>query len=353
MRISSEGLNLIAAAALAFAVSPAVADFMSQPGVPSAYGTQYATDAFPGFDREDEIIAPSKKTPRLFSWWNGPEKGDATAQFAWALSLEEKEKWSAAAKEYDALVREWPLADEAPRAQSALARILRDNVGDYEGAFEEYRYLLDYYPTRCEFDAVARELYETAKLMRSTGKRWVFWRFANTIDVRRAYEAVVLRAPGAPFAAEAMYAICELRVDEEEYDKAVEVCENLRNLYPLSAEAKSSLRLEAEVRMRQLRTHEYNRLRCEDTLKFLNAALATPLDTVTKNEFMAWRDEAVGHIEDEAFAAARFYDSKTRTRRGAISAYERFLSEYPASRHVEEARARLDALKGAVKEATK
>ena len=48
---------------------------------------------------------------------------------------------------------------------------------------------------------------------------------------------------------------------------------------------------------------------------------------------------------EEAYKAAKFYDSRTRTLRSAITAYERFLKDYPSSSHADEVRARIEILK--------
>ena len=306
-------------------------------------GTKYATDAYPGFDSEDDIYDEGRKTPRWFGWFNGPAKATAEEQFAWAAACESNKAWRAARKGYDALVRAWPASPEAPLAQKALADLVFAHDLEYDQAFDEYRYLLDYYSTQCDFDAIALRLYEVAKLMREAGKRFVFLRFDNTVDVRRAFEAVVLRAPGASYAPAAMIAIGELREDEGQFEKAVQAYETLRNLYPNTAEAKTSVLSEARVRMQLLKEHDYNRPRCLDTIGFLKQAVAGS-DVATRPQLERWHAEAVALLEDEAYRAAKFYDSRTRTRRSAINAYERFLSDYPASAHVEEVRARLTEL---------
>ncbi len=315
----------------------------ANPAQPSS-STRYATDAYPGFDREEEIVASGKKEPRWFNWWNGPKMDTAAEQLAWAQACVKDGSWRAARKGFDALVREWPTSPEAPKAQEALADLYLEHDFDYESAFREYKYLLDYYSSACNYDAVVFRLYEVAKLMREEGKRIVFFRFANTVDVRRAFEAVVLRAPGAPYAPQAMLTIAELREDDGEYEKAIQVYENLRNLHAFTPEAKTALHQEARLRMKELRDHTYNRSRCTDTVAFLKLARASTTDAAAKANYDAWLAEAVGLLEDEAYASAKFYDSRTRTRRSAINAYERFLNEYPASRHAQEARARLTEL---------
>ena len=173
----------------------------------------------------------------------------------------------------------------------------------------------------------------------------MFVRFENTVDVRRAYEQCVLRAPGASWVPEAMLTIAALRVDEGRPEEAVKVYENLRNLHPETDFARTAVFREAEVRMSMLRDHEYNRSRCQDTIDYMKLALRTchPSDAAAIQAFL---DEAQSLIADEAYRAAKFYDSRTRTKRSAINAYERFLEDYPQSAHADEVRDRLNELKG-------
>ncbi|MBO7482843.1 MAG: hypothetical protein J6U17_03005 [Kiritimatiellae bacterium] len=313
-------------------------------------GTRYATDAYPGFDSEDEIVNTSKKTPRWIAWLNGPSRTNAVEQLAYAVECQTNGAWRAARRGYDALVREWPTSPEAPVAQEALARMLLEERADLEGAFFEYKYLLDYYPSACDFDAIAAKLYEVAGKMREAGKDFLYlFHFANTVEVRRAYEAVVLRAPGAPYAPDAMLAVASLREDEGDYEKAVKVYETLRSLYSSSNEAMDALRLEGSARMKLLRMHSYNASRCRDTIEYLRLALASAQTSEARADLERWLAEADGVADDEAYASAKFYDSRTRTRQSAVSAYERYLTDRPAGRHAAEARARLAELKGGAK----
>ena len=332
---------------LAATIAVAMCSFADQPGVSPGPGVRYATDAFPGFDSEDSIINPSKKEPRWFAFINGPKMDNAADQFDWAVQCQSSGNFGKARRAFDALVREWPTSKEAPLAQTALADILLQKEFDYEDAFEEYRYLLDFYSVECDYDAVAETMYKVAELMREEGKRIIFFRFANTVDVRRAYEAIVLRSPGSAFVPQAMLTIASLRQDEQKYEDAVKVYENLRNLYPDKPEAKTALHCEAKVRMKLLDMHGYNRTRVLDTAAFLRQALRGDITEEMRSDFQRWLDETVALEEDEAYKAAKFYDSRTRTKRSAINAYERFLREYPTSRRADEVRARLEELNGA------
>ena len=137
-----------------------------------------------------------------------------------------------------------------------------------------------------------------------------------------------------------------LREDEGELEKAVEVYETIRNLHPSSPEAEAALVKEATDRMTLLRARGYNKERCLDTVLFLKTAVAASADRSFRDVLAHYLSEAVSLMEDEAYKSAKYYDSRTRTRRSAISAYERFLVEFPASVHADAVRERLAELRG-------
>jgi len=316
------------------------------PGVsPGVNGARYATDAYPGFDSEDEMVKPERKEPRWFSFVTGPSRENAKDQLAYCVELIRDGSYSRARRQLDALVRRWPTSPEAPKAQQTLAEIDFERLKDYEEAFAEYRYLLDFYSLQCDYAKVSDLLYKIAGVLKIEGKEIMFIRFANTVDVRRAYESCILRAPGAKWVPEAMLTVASLREDEGKLDAAVKVYENLRNLYPESDEAKTALVRESAVRMQILRNYGYNRLRCRDTADFMSLALRScrPEDRQVIEERRA---EALSMGEEAAYLGAKFYDSSTRTRRSAVNAYERFLAEYPQSARAEEVRQRVEELKG-------
>ena len=333
-------VSVLACGTVAFAQLPALG--------PGGNGARYATDAYPGFDSEDDNVKPERKEPRWFSFITGPKCESAAEQFAYCQELVKDESWSKACRQLDALVREWPTAPEAWKAQQQMAEIRLTKLGDTEDAFADYRYLLDFYSLQCDYAAIADKLYEVAGVMKLEGKEIMFVRFANTVDVRRAYEMCVLRAPGAAWVPDAMLTIAALREDEGKYTEAIKVYENLRNLHPESEQAKTAVVREAAVRMDVLDDHGYNRARAQDTIDFMKMALQScrPEDVAA---IRAHLETALGLMEDEAYRGACFYDSATRTKRSAVNAYEQFLRDYPQSVHAEEIKARIEELKGAEK----
>ena len=338
-------VSLAALSALLLA-RPVAAQDLPTPGAGMGpqTGVRYATDAYPGFDNEKEIVSPSRKSPRWFAFIFGPDRADAKSQLAHCVELIRAGDYGKARRQLDALVREWPTAAEAAKAQQALAELCLSRLGQTEDAFAEFRYLLDFYSLQIDYDAIADKLYAVARQMKAEGKEVMFIHFENVVDVRRAYEACVLHAPGAKWVAEAMLEIGALREKAGEYGKAVQVYENLRNLYPDAEEAKIALRHEAEARMVLLDDHAYNRSRARHTLGFLTMALASCREA-DRDALEAMRARVENLLAEEAYRSAAFYDSKTRTKRSAINAYEKFLSQHPDSPRAAAVRARLDELK--------
>lgn len=315
-----------------------------QVGTTPDFGTRYATDAYPGFDTDLGPFSLERKEPRWFAFLNGPAKDAPAEQFLYATSLEEKGAWGKAAKEYDALVREWPASKEAPAAQERLAQILDEKEGDAFEAFLAYLYLADFYSFQCDYAACLKTMYRLAGRMEEEGKTILFFRFRNTVDVRRAYESCVLRAPGASWTPQAMLTVARLREDDGQWEEAVKVYENLQNLHGGTPEATEACFREASARMKILDIRGYNRERCQDTLLFLKRAEGLVADA-QKAEIRRLAESLRRRLDDEDYRAAAFYDSRMRTRRSAIHAYGQFLKDHPDSAYAEKVRLRLAALK--------
>ena len=326
------------------AVMPAFSYAVSPGGRTFDTGARYATDAYPGFDQFEENTSPQKKEPKWLSWITGPKCDSAAEQLEYCEKLISEQLWSKAVAELDALVRQWHSSSQAPRAQQLLAEVLEKNIDDSEEAFKEYRYLIDFYSLQIDYNAAADSMYRLACKLRIEGKTIVFFRFKNTVDVRRAFEACVLRAPGAEWAAQAMLIIAELREEEGRYTEAIKVYENLRNIRGDCSEAKQALVREAEARMKVLSKFGYNRERVTDTLSFLESA-SLRCDADGRAKISTYLSDVREVLEEEAFQSAKFYDSRMRTKRSAIAAYEEFLSKYPAGKYSSVVRSRLEELK--------
>lgn len=306
----------------------------------------YATDAYPGFDGLDDLPKPERREKAWFSWWLSVERETPAEQLAYAEELAAADNIKKACKMCDALVREWPASAEAPKAQLMWAMLLSKSLGEYDDAFEQLDYLLDFYPRACAYAELVEYQYKLVNLMvKEKGDRWFTGLFTSSRVMRQHYEMIVRRAPGAKYVPEAMLKIAELREYDQQYEEAVLVYAALINKFPGTDEARLATYLQAKARMWLVRRLAYNLARCKDTAGYLKLALKTQPDHPNADEMKTWLDELTEYMAEDAFKRAKFYDSRQRTPHAAVAAYERFLEEYPNSSHAEAVSRRLDEIR--------
>ena len=308
----------------------------------------WATDHYPGFDGLDNLPVPEKKEKSWLTKWIGlgaPDGAAAPEQLQIAKDLEAAGEYKASVKAYNALVTEWPASAEAAIAQYRLASLLETRLKEYVDAYEEYAYLLDFYPKDCPYAKVVEAQYKLVNLLHDTRRTFLGVSFTGNRELRQNYERIVRRAPGAAYVPQAMLKIAGLRELDTDYEEAVKVYSTLRSRYPGTVEARTALYREAKARMWIVRRLAYNILRCRDTENYLKLALRNDPSHPDAEEMRAWLSELSGYLAEDAWVRAKFYDTRQRTRHAAISSYERFLAEYPDSSHANEARARIAQLR--------
>ena len=303
----------------------------------------YATDAYPGFDGLDELPKPERREK---SWFLHVARETPAEQFAYAKELAEKDDFKKACKMCDALVREWPASAEAPQAQLMFAMLLAKSLEEYDEAFEQIGYLLDFYPRSCAYEELVEYQYKLVNLMLREKKTFLGMSFTSTRVMRQHYEMIVRRAPGASYVPEAMLKIADLREQDKQYEEAVLVYAALISRFPNSPEARTAAYLQAKARMWLVRRLAYNLPRCRDTAGYLKQTLKRLPDHPQAEEMKTWLDELKNYMAEDAYVRAKFYDSRQRTKHAAIASYERFLEEYPDSAYVEAVSRRIDELKG-------
>ena len=331
------GLFLVAACASMAALA---APPHNVAGSTFAANSPYATDAYPGFDGLDETKRPEKKDK---SWFNWVDRATPAEQYALAEELEAASSFRKARRACDALVREWPASPEAPRAQFRMVKIYVHEK-DYDDALEELEYLLDFYPSECPYLELVEYLYKLTNLMVKEKKSIFGFSFTSDRLVRQHYESVVRRAPGASYVPEAMLKIADLREQDNHYEEAVQVYNQLIMKFPKTPEADAAIYLQAKARMWLCRRLSYNIPRCLDTQKYLKMMIADHPRHDRVDEMKEWLAELEKHLEADAYQRAKFYDTKQRTPHAAAAAWERFLREYPFSPHADEIRARIETL---------
>ena len=145
---------------------------------PGAGQSIYATDQFPGFDELDDLPKNEKKET---SWFLHVSAQSPAGQWKYVEECLADGSRRAARRGCDALVREWPSDDLAPKAQLELSRIWEELYEDYEEAFAALDYLLEFYPYACTesgvgayADLVQHQYYLTDRMVAT--KKNIPWR---------------------------------------------------------------------------------------------------------------------------------------------------------------------------------
>lgn len=334
-----------AAAMLAAFAAPAQSQFNRPAGTAPTPGTgYYATDTFPGFDDLDTFPRYEKKET---SWFNGVKADTDEGQWLYIEEMLSGGARRAARRGCVALIAKWPAGNLAPKAQLELSRIYEELYEDYDRAFDELDYLVEFYPWACTEKGVGAyadlvaHMYALVDKMVETKKTFLGFSFTSDKETRRKYEIVVRRAPGADYVPEALIKIGALRESEKEYEEAVAVYESLIQKYPNSPLVLKAVYRDAVSRMWLVRRLAYNRPRCEDTRSFLRDVVRRYPDLPETEEVRAWLGELETYLSRDAFERAKFYDSRTRTKHAALASWRNFVEQYPESAYVDEAKARI------------
>jgi len=313
---------------------------LAQMGMPSGAPANNSSSSKDVDDESPHYELPDRKEP---SMWHSPSGATSAEQLALARRYEEAGRISRAINAYDDLVHKWHNAPEAVLSQCSVARLVEAD-GDYSRAFDEYQYLISYFPGQFDYFAALDRQYRCANLLRTANRRFLGIKMATTETVRLMYERILLNGPHWEKAPEIALLIGALHEEEKEYSDAALCYERMANLYPGTDKARDGAYRAALCRYGF--THEHPRdeharhLAITAVVSFLNNF---PLDPRCE-ELKVYQSEITGQEEDASYAQAYFYDNNRSDRQAAIVAYQDFLRRYPNSPHAKTAAARLAKL---------
>jgi len=334
----------LAAVVLCATSAGAVAD---RPVSADGLDAGYATDAYPGFEPKQKREPEFKEK----SFWYSVKRDSPEAQLDFAHAFETNGNVKAAAKAYEALVREWPASAVAAEAQRRKASILTRLAGDkndmslYADAFDEYEYLMYYFPGLCNYAKIADLQYKIAIHLQDEKKSMFGFKYDSNREKRLRFESVVRLAPGSSWVPDAMLTIGDLRIGDDELQEAAAVFDNIVTRFPKTEQAKEAVFKACKCRYDLVMRQEYNASRCRNALNGMKMALTRYPDLNEADVLNGWIKELSDMLEENAWNNAVFYDTRQRTKQAAVSAYERFLAEFPESSHRGEAVARIEAIK--------
>jgi outer membrane protein assembly factor BamD (BamD/ComL family) len=272
-------------------------------------------------------------------------------QFTYAESLQEKGRLKAAAKQYHALVRRWPDAPQAARAQHAYARLL-DERGKYLDAFDEYEKLIREYSGFFPYKEVLERQYEIALWLkdRRKGKFLLFPGFYAPERAIPLLEKIVQNGPEWERAAEAQYMIGQIYDQNKQYELAAVAYTTVQYRYPHSAFAQRAAFAKAVDLYRLAQESPYDQELAQSAQAALDYYIMTYSDPDTLPTAKRYRQTLEQRQAKTAYDQAVFYDKLAHKPRAALMAYKRFLQQYPHSGWTTLAEMRIQELKSRVEQ---
>lgn len=259
----------------------------------------------------------------------------ATEQLSAAAALEDSGQWAKACKAYDRLVRSFPFSTASSMAQLRLAR-LTEKRGKYKRAFEEYIYMLQFYPESAPADSILRQMYAIANYYRGEGKE------SRALDYFKRLAEVAPRWKHTP---EVLMQVGEMQFAKRDYYEAADAFDTITSSFPGTPIAFEALAKHALV-LHAL-SLKYPR---DDAIQIRAIAVTTaalrdcPNDIPSRAELAANLDDLTARREEAFYQMAVFYDRDPTAIETRVAAYKDFLRRFPASKRSDDARRRIEAL---------
>jgi outer membrane protein assembly factor BamD len=278
-------------------------------------------------------------------------KRNAAEQMQLAEATEAKGNIKRAISSYAVVVKRYPRAEVAARAQFKVAQ-LSEKAGDANKAFAEYQKLITKYPKSPDFEAAIEGQFNIAKLYLD-GKRLEMFGVPTLPSMAKAEElftTVITNAPfSAKYASAAQFNIGQARERQGEFPKAIEAYQKIIDDYPFSEMADDAQYQIGYVYMKASRAGEYDQ---SASIK-AREAFEDFIYRYPNSEKVAQAKQNMQNLgakqTDSAFSVAQFYDKQKNYKAAAIY-YNEVIRTEPDSPNAKTSQDRLASLKAQVGE---
>lgn len=334
MRIKAIHFQAIAAALLALACAappPLRADPVRDRSMtrPSRHARQ-ADDVFLS---PIGLVPPERKTAGVI--FHRASGKDAARLLGEAARAEEAGDWKGAAGLCDLLVRSHPYAPEAAEAQLRIGR-LQEKRGKYKKAFEEYRYLLHYYPEDNPSDQVLKQMFAIASYYEKRGE---------TSDAMDCYVKITDIAPKWKYTPVALLHLGMMQLEKRKYVDAARTFDEVMTGCPGTPVASKAAALHADALY--VLAGKYPEDDATQLRAISSARAALALGDEGSAEYArtgARLEKLLARRYGRHYEMAVFYDCPRYPRETKVAAYKDFLRRFPRAPQAGKARARLARL---------
>jgi outer membrane protein assembly factor BamD len=260
----------------------------------------------------------------------------------------DEKNYSVALKAARRTVRTWALSDYAPRAQYLVARCYQQK-GQDERAFKEYQKILEKYPKIENYDEILERQNEIATryLEGQWFKIWGYIPFFPSMDkTSEMYEKIIKNGPYSQIAPQAQMNIGAAREKQSEFSRAVKAYERAADVYHDQKSVAADAMFKAGLAyQKQAKTAEYDQSVAGKAISTFSDFIALYPDDPRIGDAQKIIAELKTEQARGSLEIAKFYEKKKHWD-GALVYYNEVLNKDPESKFAQQAKERIEILKG-------
>jgi outer membrane protein assembly factor BamD len=275
---------------------------------------------------------------------------NAVEQMKRAEGQEAAGKLADALASYKGLVKSYPTSLLAPKAQHKIG-VLLEKTGDPDHAFNAYDTYLTKYPKGEDFDATVDAMFKIAKAFLEGQKKKIMFVpiGANTQRSQAMFEILVKRAAYSKWAPLAQFNVGQSLEKQQKYPEAIAAYQQVYTRYPNDAIADDALYQIGYVRLRMYRDGSYDRADANKARQSFEEFISRFPESEKVPQARENLKSLVGGQTKNALNIAKYYD-KQKQYKAAVIYYNDVLQQQPGSADSEIAKARIAQLKELVGE---
>lgn len=265
--------------------------------------------------------------------WIGPGgavKDSPEEQLAFAQGFFAQKDYDRAQREFKKLLQAYTHSRQAAEAQYYLGRA-KEELGDYYGAFKEYRKTLQTYPSSHRFDEILEREYQLGNYFLAGKKRKVLGMAAILPARDKAVEIFQAIVDDGPFSDQgqlAQYKLGLAHLALRDYEQAVTAFEQLISRYPDSPLVDDARFQIAQASLKGTFKSGYDQSPTDLAIRELDAFLreypSSELSSEAGNRLHELQERRAQH----EYQVGRFYEERKHPA-AALIYYETIVREFP------------------------
>lgn len=279
-------------------------------------------------------------------WMNEKDivKESPKAQWEHAQELEKNGEYNNAIRAYKSLMKAYPSSPLAPKAQLKIGECYEHEGNLYE-AFKAYQKLLENYPKETNLEDVLKRQYRIGELF-VKGKKRKLWRFPIIPAQDKGIEildAIVKNAPYSEIAPQAQFNIGTSYKRMGKYTEAIEAFTKVTNDYKDTPWYEEALYQLGWCNYKKSRGFSYDQLAAKEAEKAFQRFVSEFPQSKHISKTDKLLNELSGRQAKGILEIARFYD-KHKHKDAAIIYYKEIIEKFPGTKEADDAEKRLQKL---------